>query len=92
MALHTLSLSVLSEKLRRREISATELTEAVLNHIERTEPQIGAFITLTPELARQMAREADARLASGEWNPLLGIPIAIKDNISTRGVRTTCAS
>ncbi|CUU38050.1 MAG: Asp-tRNA(Asn)/Glu-tRNA(Gln) amidotransferase subunit GatA [Armatimonadetes bacterium] len=92
MALHTLSLSVLSEKLRRREISATELTEAVVSHIERTEPQIGAFITLTPELARQMAKEADARLAEGEWNPLLGIPMAIKDNISTRGVRTTCAS
>lgn len=92
MELHTLSLSALSEKLRRREISAAELTEAVLAHIDRTEPQIGAFITLTPDLARTMAQEADARIANGEWTPLMGIPIAIKDNISTRGVRTTCAS
>ncbi|MER3402703.1 MAG: Asp-tRNA(Asn)/Glu-tRNA(Gln) amidotransferase GatCAB subunit A [Armatimonadota bacterium] len=92
MELHTLSLSTLSEKLRRREISAVELTEVVFAHIDRTEPQIGAFITLTPELARTMAQEADARIANGEWNPLMGIPIAIKDNISTRGVRTTCAS
>lgn len=92
MELHTLSLSTLSEKLRRREISAAELTEAVFAHIERTEPQIGAFITLTPDLARTMAKEADARIANGEWTPLMGIPIAIKDNISTRRVRTTCAS
>lgn len=92
MELHTLSLSELCEKLRRREISAVELTEAVLVHIERTEPQIDAFLTLTPDIALEMAREADARLEQGEWNPLLGIPIAIKDNISTLGIRTTCAS
>jgi len=92
MELHELSLSELSERLRRREISAVELTESVLAQIERLEPHIRAYITLTPEVAREQARQAQARLDAGEWNPLLGIPIAIKDNISTRGIRTTCAS
>jgi len=92
MELHEYSLFELSEKLRRREISAIELTESVIQQIERLEPQIQAYITLTLELAREMAQQAQARLDAGEWNPLLGIPIAIKDNISTRGVRTTCAS
>jgi aspartyl-tRNA(Asn)/glutamyl-tRNA(Gln) amidotransferase subunit A len=92
MELHELSLSELSERLRRRAISAVELTESVLAQIERLEPHIRAYITLTPEQAREQARQAQARLDAGEWNPLLGIPVAIKDNISTRGVRTTCAS
>jgi aspartyl-tRNA(Asn)/glutamyl-tRNA(Gln) amidotransferase subunit A len=92
MELQELSLSELSEQLRRRAISAVELTESVLAQIERLEPHLRAYITLTPELAREQARQAQARLDAGEWNPLLGIPVAIKDNISTRGVRTTCAS
>jgi aspartyl-tRNA(Asn)/glutamyl-tRNA(Gln) amidotransferase subunit A len=92
MELHELSLSELSEQLRRREISAVELTESVLAQIERWEPHIRAYLTLTPERAWEQARQAQARLNAGEWNPLLGIPVAIKDNISTRGVRTTCAS
>jgi aspartyl-tRNA(Asn)/glutamyl-tRNA(Gln) amidotransferase subunit A len=92
MELQELSLSELSEQLHRRAISAVELTESVLAQIERLEPHLRAYITLTPELAGEQARQAQARLDAGEWNPLLGIPVAIKDNISTRGVRTTCAS
>jgi aspartyl-tRNA(Asn)/glutamyl-tRNA(Gln) amidotransferase subunit A len=92
MELHTQSLSELSERLRRREISTLELTDAVLTQIERLDPHIRAYLTVVPEVAREMARQAQARLDAGEWNPLLGIPIAIKDNISTRGIRTTCAS
>ncbi len=92
MELITRSLSELSELLRRREISAMELTDAVIQQIDRLEPTIQAYITLVPEQARAMARQAQARLDAGEWNPLLGIPVAIKDNISTRGIRTTCAS
>lgn len=92
MSLHTLTIAQLSRMLRQRAISAIELVDEVLTHIERTEPQVQAFITLTPDLARQMAQEAQSRLDNGEWNPLMGIPVAIKDNISTRGVRTTCAS
>jgi aspartyl-tRNA(Asn)/glutamyl-tRNA(Gln) amidotransferase subunit A len=88
----TLSVAEISQKLRAREISAVELTEAVLTHISEVEPKVQAFITPTPELALEMARQAQARLDAGERNPLLGVPIGIKDNLCTRGVRTTCAS
>jgi aspartyl-tRNA(Asn)/glutamyl-tRNA(Gln) amidotransferase subunit A len=88
----TLSVAEISQKLHAREVSAVELTEAVLTHISETEPKVQAFITPTPELALEMARQAQARLDAGERNPLLGVPIALKDNLCTRGVRTTCAS
>lgn len=79
--------------LRRREISATELTEAVLERIDRRESTIHAYITRTPDVARRQAAEIDRRFAAGEdLPPLAGIPIALKDNLSTTGIRTTCAS
>ncbi len=86
------SILSLRERLRRRELSAEELTRYFLERIERLDPKVKAYITVTPEEALAQAREADRRLSSGEDLPLLGIPVAIKDNICTRGVRTTCAS
>ncbi len=86
------SILSLREKLRRRELSAEELTRYFLKRIERLDPKVRAYITVTPEEALARAKEADRRLSSGEELPLLGIPIAVKDNICTRGVRTTCAS
>ncbi len=80
------------ESLRRREISAQELVEYYLERIRRLDPQIKAYLTVCEEEARRQAREADRRLSAGEELPLLGVPLAIKDNICTRGVRTTCAS
>jgi len=80
------------ELLTQREISSVELTRAILDRITRVEPQVGAFITVTPEAALKQAEEADRRIASGQILPLTGIPLAIKDLISTKGVRTTCAS
>ena len=78
--------------LRRREASAQELTEQYLKEIERLEPQVGAFINLTPELALKQARLADSELVRGQGGPLTGVPMQIKDVLSTKGVLTTCGS
>lgn len=78
--------------LDRREISAVELLDAHLAQIERVEPQIHAFITLTPEIARRQAEVADARIARGESTLLTGIPIALKDNLCTVDAPTTTGS
>ncbi len=80
------------EKLRSREISAVELTESVLTRIDRVEPRVHAYITLTPELALEQAKDADARFAAGTATPLTGIPVGVKDLIVTKGVRTTAGS
>ena len=75
------------------EISAVELTSLFLDRITQLNPELNAFITVTGEEALHSAKEADTRLASGEGiTPLTGIPIAVKDNICTQGVRTTCGS
>jgi aspartyl-tRNA(Asn)/glutamyl-tRNA(Gln) amidotransferase subunit A len=77
---------------QRAELSAVELTEAILERIEEVQPVINAFITTTPEVALEDARRADARRAAGEALPLAGMPIAVKDNIDVGGVLTTVAS
>jgi aspartyl-tRNA(Asn)/glutamyl-tRNA(Gln) amidotransferase subunit A len=87
-----LTIAQAHELLNKREISSVELTRAVLDRITRVEPQVGAFITVTPEAALKQAEAADRRIATGQILPLTGIPLAIKDLISTKGIRTTCAS
>lgn len=88
-----MSISALSEGLRKRDFSAEELTRHSLKQIEQKEPELHAFITVTPERAIEDAKKADKRLAAnGETSPLLGIPGALKDNVCTRGIKTTCAS
>ena len=87
-----LTIAQAHERLNKREISSVELTRAVLDRITRVEPQVGAFITVTPEAALKQAEAADRRIATGQILPLTGIPLAIKDLISTKGIRTTCAS
>ncbi len=87
-----LTITQAHELLNKREISSAELTRAVLERITRVEPQVGAFITVTPEAALKQAEAADRRIATGQILPLTGIPLAIKDIISTKGIRTTCAS
>ncbi|MFP4650652.1 MAG: amidase, partial [Desulfobacterales bacterium] len=87
-----LSIHEAQKLLRDREISAAQLTEAVLEQIRAREDDIGAFITVTEEIARRQAQQADEALESGNAGPLAGIPIAVKDLICTKGVTTTCAS
>jgi amidase len=82
-----------SRLLRRSEISAVELLEAHLAQIERTNPAVNAIVTLVPELARERAAAADARLRRGEpAGPLEGLPVAHKDLVLTAGIRTTMGS
>lgn len=78
--------------LKKREISAVELTRAVLDRINAVEPLIDAYITVTAEQAISDAEAADQAISQGDIRPLTGIPLAVKDLICTRGVRTTCAS
>jgi aspartyl-tRNA(Asn)/glutamyl-tRNA(Gln) amidotransferase subunit A len=92
MELCQLTAYQLHEMLMRKEVTSREITESVLKRIARVEDRIHAFITLTPDVARQQAALADARIQKGETTPLTGIPLAIKDLICTQGVRTTCGS
>ena len=62
-------------KLRARELTSVELTNSVLERLRQVEPRVKAFITITEELAREQAREADARFAAGNATPLTGIPV-----------------
>ncbi len=79
-------------KMDAGEISSVELTKAYLTQIEKLDDEVKAFITVTPELALEQAEAADKARANGEKKPLLGIPLAIKDVLSTKGIETTCAS
>ena len=88
-----LSIAEAAEQVRRKRISPVELTRACLARIERLNPVLNAFITVSAESAVASAREAEAEIQRGRWRgPLHGIPIALKDLFDTAGVRTTAAS
>jgi aspartyl-tRNA(Asn)/glutamyl-tRNA(Gln) amidotransferase subunit A len=91
--LATLTVKQASDLVRRREVSAQELTEACLRRIDTYNPSLNAFVTVAREQAIATARQLDAERRRGRWlGPLHGIPVALKDNIDTAGIRTTGAS
>ena len=83
----------LAEKLRRREVTSLQLVDSALQQIYETNPKLNAFITILADAARKRASELDAEFAQGlDRGPLHGIPIAVKDLLHMRGVRTTAGS
>jgi aspartyl-tRNA(Asn)/glutamyl-tRNA(Gln) amidotransferase subunit A len=90
--LYDLTITEAHRLLKNKEISSRELTRAVLDRIAMVDIRLGAFLTVTADQALDQAAAADRSIASGKGGPLTGIPIALKDVLCTRGVRTTCGS
>src|SRR5262245_41350770 len=88
-----LTIHELADRFRRRELTPSEAARAYLERIEALDPQVNAFLTVTRDEALRQAAEADARFRAGRpLGPLDGVPIALKDVLCTRGIRTTCGS
>ena len=93
MNITELTVHELQEKIKNKELTVTEITNAYIDRINEKEKDVNAFITLLTDDASKKAKEIEEKINNGEINSdLAGIPIGIKDNICTKGVRTTCAS
>lgn len=87
------SISELQELLVHKEVSSTELTKAYIDRIHSVDPVLQAYLTVLEDQALAQASEVDRKIAQGEeLGSLEGIPMALKDNMCTEGVRTSCAS
>ena len=93
MNITELTVHELQEKIKNKELTVTEITNAYIDRINEKEKDVNAFITLLTDAASKKAKDIEEKINNGEINSdLAGIPIGIKDNICTKGVRTTCAS
>ncbi|RYG30986.1 Asp-tRNA(Asn)/Glu-tRNA(Gln) amidotransferase GatCAB subunit A, partial [bacterium] len=90
--LTSLSATELARRLRARETSAIEVADAFLADIDARDERYGAFLAVDPVAVRKQAEAAQAMLDANDGNALTGVPVAIKDNISTEGLETTCSS
>ena len=91
--LHKLTIAQAGTEIRNRRLSPVELTQAYLDRIDRLNADLGAYITVTGEQALSRAREAESEIQAGRYaGPLHGVPLAVKDIISTRGVLTSAGS
>ncbi len=88
--LMSMTISELAPKIQAKEVSPVELTEAALAQVDRLQPVLNSFITILHDQARAQAKEQEAALMRGDYRgPLHGIPVGIKDNLATAGIRTT---
>ena len=87
-----LTIHAAHELLKTKQISSVELTKDYLARIKAVDPQVRAIVTVTEEYALQQAKKADTAIAAGNCNPLTGVPFLLKDNMSTKGIKTTCSS
>ncbi|MEP0826662.1 MAG: Asp-tRNA(Asn)/Glu-tRNA(Gln) amidotransferase subunit GatA [Nitrososphaera sp.] len=93
MALYSLDSSQVARGIRNREFSAEEYISQLLERIEKVEPKVNALVTINNEEAIEQARIIDKKIRDGEQaGSLTGVAISVKDNISTKGIKTTCAS
>lgn len=93
MNLISLSASEIAEKIRNKEVSSFEVTKSAIDYAKEKNEEINAFITITEEEAITKAMAVDEKIASGEEvSPLAGVPYALKDNIASKDILTTCAS
>ncbi len=92
MELYSLTIHELHELIRKREVTSKEATESVLKRMESVEEKVNSYITVTKELAMEQAKQADENIKQGEVSTLMGIPLAIKDILCIKGVKTTCGS
>ena len=92
MELHELNISSVRQLLLDREITSFDLTQVLLQRIEKFDENIGAFLTIDKEKALEQAKKADEDIANNNVSALTGIPIALKDLLCTKGIKTTCGS
>ncbi|MCX8131645.1 MAG: Asp-tRNA(Asn)/Glu-tRNA(Gln) amidotransferase subunit GatA [Clostridia bacterium] len=93
MELYQLTAHELGDMLKNRKVSAVELTRSLLDRIEKIDPGVGSYITLCGDEAIKRSQEVQGKIDRGEAkSPLAGIPMALKDNMCTEGIKTTCGS